>query len=287
MIDDPGQKLREQIDEALEHGTGPKAVRYALAFLGGAIPGVSGALAGVVGAWSEKDQEEYNRIFRAWLKLQEDEIREIGLTIMEIMSRLDQNDEEVRRRIESPEYLRLVKKCFRDWSAAESEEKRRLVRNLLSNAAATRICQDDVVAMFIKWIDIYSETHFAVIREIYKAPGITRQEIWGVIHGQQVREDSAEADLFKLLIYDLSTGHVIRQHREKDYYGNFVKSAPKKYAGAASRTMASAFDDEKQYELTELGKQFVHYTMNEIVPRIAAASEPGDPPPEAEKEVRS
>ena len=35
--------------------------------------------------------------------------------------------------------------------------------------------------------------------------------------------------------------------------------------------MASAFDDEKSYELTELGKQFVHYTMNEIVPRIWAA----------------
>ena len=34
--------------------------------------------------------------------------------------------------------------------------------------------------------------------------------------------------------------------------------------------MTSAFDDEKQYELTELGKQFVHYTMNEIVPRIGA-----------------
>jgi hypothetical protein len=36
--------------------------------------------------------------------------------------------------------------------------------------------------------------------------------------------------------------------------------------------MTSAFDDDKQYELTELGKQFVHYTMNEIVPRIAAST---------------
>jgi len=32
--------------------------------------------------------------------------------------------------------------------------------------------------------------------------------------------------------------------------------------------MKSAFDDSEQYELTELGQQFVHYTMNEIVPRI-------------------
>ena len=38
--------------------------------------------------------------------------------------------------------------------------------------------------------------------------------------------------------------------------------------GYAPRTMKSAFDDLEQYELTELGKQFVHYTMNEVVTRI-------------------
>ncbi len=192
------------------------------------------------------------------------------------MARLDQNDEEIRKRIESPEYLQLVKKCFRDWSAAESEEKRRLVRNLLSNAAATRLCSDDVVKMFITWIDIYSESHFAVIRQVFKnTGGVTRQQIWSAIHGEAVREDSAEADLFKLLIHDLSTGHVIRQHRQVDYYGNFVKAqAKKRQPGTASHIMASAFDDDKQYKLTELGKQFVSYTMNEIVPRIGGGSGP-------------
>jgi hypothetical protein len=238
----------------------------------GAIPGVGGAIAGVSATWSEKEQAEFNRIFTAWLKLQEDEIREIGLTIFEVMVRLDQADEEVRKRIESPEYLRLVKKCFRDWSAAESEEKRHLVRNLLTNAAGSRICSDDVVRMFITWIDIYSEPHFKVIKEIFKAPGVTRQDIWAAIHGEAVREDSAEADLFKLLIHDLSTGHVIRQHRQVDYHGNFVKSQPKKKPGTASRIMASAFDDDKEYELTELGRQFVFYTMNELVLRLAATS---------------
>lgn len=274
MIDDPADQFKKQLDEALSHGGGPKAARFALACLG-AIPGIGGAIAGIAGTWSEQEQSEFNRIFAAWMKLQEDEIREIGITIFEVMARLNQNDEEIRRRVESPEFLRLVKKCFRDWSAAESEEKRRLIRNLLSNAAATRICSDDVIGMFITWIDMYSEPHFAVIREIFKQPGTTRQQIWNAIHGEAVREDSAEADLFKLLVHDLSTGHVIRQHREVDYYGRFVKSQPKRRAGAASQVMTSAFDDEKQYELTEIGKQFVHYTMNEIVPRIAAAGHSG------------
>ena len=33
--------------------------------------------------------------------------------------------------------------------------------------------------------------------------------------------------------------------------------------------MTSAFDEEKEYKLTELGEWLVHYTMNEIVPKIS------------------
>ena len=44
---------------------------------------------------------------------------------------------------------------------------------------------DDVIKMFITWIDLYSEPHFAVIREVYKnSDGITRQEVWAAIHGE-------------------------------------------------------------------------------------------------------
>jgi hypothetical protein len=32
--------------------------------------------------------------------------------------------------------------------------------------------------------------------------------------------------------------------------------------------MKSVFDDSDEYELTELGKQFVHYAMNELAPRL-------------------
>jgi hypothetical protein len=36
--------------------------------------------------------------------------------------------------------------------------------------------------------------------------------------------------------------------------------------------MASAFDDEQPYELTQLGTQFVRYTMEGVMPRIGGAS---------------
>jgi hypothetical protein len=259
--------LDEQMTQALTRGYGPKIARFVLAVLGG-IPVAGGVFGGASGAWSEAEQDFFNKVAANWFRLQQDEIREIGITIAEILSRLDLNDEEIRKRLESPEYLALLKKCFRDWSAAESEAKRILVRNLLTNAAVNKICGDDVLRMFIQWINDYSEMHFKVIRWIYKNPGCTRQAIWMGVHGAQVREDSAEADMFKLLIRDLSTGSVIRQHREKDYYGNFVKKTPRR--GSSSQTMKSAFDDEDEYELTELGKQFVRYTMDEVMPRIAA-----------------
>lgn len=263
-------EFEKEMTESLTHGYGPRIARLAMSILGGAIPLLGGAVSGAAGAWSEKEQDHFNRVAASWLQLQKDEIKEIGITIAEILTRLDLNDEDIRKRIESPEYLSLLKKCFRDWSAAESEAKRILVRNLLSNAAVNKICTDDVIRMFIQWINDYSELHFKVIRWIYKNPGCTRKDIWMGVHGAAVREDSAEADMFKLLIRDLSTGSVIRQHREKDYYGNFVKKTRQSRGGQSSQTMKSAFDGEEEYELTELGKQFVRYTMDEVMPRIAA-----------------
>lgn len=268
------ERIERELAEALSRGYGPRVARFALACLGG-IPGVGGAFAGAGSAWSEAEQAHFNKVLAAWLKLQEAEVIEIGLTITEILTRLNLNDEKVRERIESPEYLKLIKKCFRDWSAAESEEKRVLIRNLLLNAASHRICSDDVVRMFIQWIEMYSESHFAVVKHVYKNEGCTRAEMWAAIHGGMVREDSAEADLFKLLVHDLSTGHVVRQHREKDYYGRFVK-APSRPRGAASPVLASAFDDDKSYELTELGKQFVRYTMEGVMPLIDAQPKPSE-----------
>lgn len=269
---DSEEEIKNQVNKALASGASSKIARFALAALSGVIPGAGGIVSGIAGAWSEEEQNDFNRLLAAWLKLQEDEIREIGKTIIEVMIGIDQSNEEIRKRIESPEYLKLIKKAFRDWSAAESEEKRILIRNLLVNAASTKICTDDVIALFIKWIDTYSEAHFKVIKEIFNKSGITRKQIWEGIHGEIVKENSAEADLFKLLILDLNTGHVIRQHKEVDYYGNFIPQPYKKSVKGSGRSYTSAFDDEKQYELTELGQQFVSYTMNEIVPRIAQSA---------------
>lgn len=251
-----------------EGGKGAKITRGALQVAGGAIPYVGGFLSAIAGVWSEKDQDKVNRFFEHWIRMIQDELREKEKTMVEVMARLDLQDEKIAKRLESEEYQSLVKKAFRDWAGVESEEKRVLIRNILANAAASDITSDDVIRLFLDWIANYSELHFKVIGAIYNTSGITRAGIWSKIGKGKVREDSADADLYKLLLRDLSTGSVIRQHRETDYYGNFVKKQSRGGKGKGSDRMKSAFDDVEEYELTQLGQQFVHYAMTELPPKI-------------------
>lgn len=266
----------ENADGEMPKGArGAKAIRAVLNAASGAIPFVGGILSAGASAWSEQEQEKINSFFEHWLKMLQEEMSEKAQTILEIMARLDMNDEKTAERVASPEYQSLVRKAFRDWAGAESEEKRQAVRNILAHAADASLTSDDVVRLFLQWISTYSELHFKVIRSIYNDAGVTRARIWEKVGKEEVREDSAEADLFKLLIRDLSTGSIIRQNREKDYAGNFLrKPAQRRRKNVPiSNVMESAFEDTKGYELTELGQQFVHYAMTDLPIRIQFRSE--------------
>lgn len=235
----------------------------------GAIPWV-GTLMSIGAARSgEKSQGAVNQIYEEWLKVHKEKIGYLIDSLDEVAGRLENVSDELEARIESEEYLGLVRRAFRSWDSAETMEKQSYIVNLISNAAATRLCPDDMIRLFNDWLDRYHEAHFKVIREIYQNPGCTRYNIWTSVSGELPREDSAEADLFRLLIRDLSTGGVVRQSRETTYDGRFVKQSTKdKRRGISSGTMESAFEETKPYVLTDLGSQFVHYTMNQVVTRI-------------------
>lgn len=249
-------------------GSIPKATRGVLQ-IASIAPIVGGFLSALAGAWSEHEQEKVNKFFEQWLKMLQDEFKEKEQTIIEIIARLDMQDEKVKERLASPEYQALMRKTFREWAGAESEEKRKFIRNILANAAGSNIASDDVLRLFIDWMRLYSELHFKVIGAIYNTNGITRGGIWRKLGRKPVREDSSDADLYKLLIRDLSTGGIIRQHRETDYNGNFAKKSNSGPRGPSSPTMKSAFDNEEGYELTNLGKEFVHYAMTDLPLKIA------------------
>jgi len=261
-----------------ESGKVAKISRGALQAIGGAVPFVGGVFSAIAGAWSEGEQEKVNRFFEHWVRMLQDEFKEKEETIIEIMSRLDLQDEAIAARVESKEYQSLVKKTFREWSGAESEDKRIYIRNILSNAAASQVSSDDVVRLYIDWINQYSEMHFHVIGAIYNSDGITRGEIWRKIGKGSVREDSADADLYKLLFRDLSTGGIIRQHREVDRFGNFIpKPTQRRHKGSGPKPPVSAFDENEGYDLTELGQQFVHYAMSELPLKIEFQTEDEKP----------
>ena len=248
-----------------------KYSRILLAALSG-IPWV-GSFLGAAGTYSaEVENEQMGELQKLWLKEHEAKLKRLGVTLVSILDRLESFGEDLQERIQSEEYLSLVRQGFRAWDQAETEEKREFIRKLLENAGGTKLCPDDLVRLFIAWIENYHESHFGVIRVLHQNVGATRFDIWQKISGQRVREDSAEADLFKLLIRDLSTGGVIRQHRDTTPHGEYMRKGRSMAPKRASSTMKSAFDNDEQYELTELGKQFVHYTMNELVSQVGQSA---------------
>lgn len=274
-IDNNSDEIAENIGSELSAtvpSTGKRIFeKFALAALG-SIPWVGGFISAAAILKFEESDIRANKLQTQWLEEHQKKLLRLAHTLEEITGRFEALGEQIDERIQSEEYLDLVRKAFRVWDKADTDEKRKYVANIVAHSSATKLCSDDVVRLFIDWLNSYHEVHFAVIREIYKKSGITRYEIWGLIHGTYPRDDSAEADLFKLLIRDLSTGGVIRQERGITADGQFLRNQQHAHRHS-SGTMESPFENTKPYVLTELGKQFVHYTITEIVPRITAGDE--------------
>jgi hypothetical protein len=172
--------------------------KFFLAALG-SIPWVGAFITAAATVRSDEANERRNSLQTKWLEEHAEKLKELQLALAQIVARFNDFGEDVQERIESEEYLRLVRKAFRAWDQADTQEKRRAIGNLISNAAGTRLCSDDVLRLFLDWLTFFHESHLAVVRAIYKQSGITRYEIWETTYGVLPREDSAEADLFKML----------------------------------------------------------------------------------------
>ena len=242
--------------------------KFVLAALG-SIPWVGGFISAAASIKVDQRNSEKDNLQTKWLEEHAKKMGNLAVALADVVGRLDTLGDTNDERIQSEEYLSLVRSAFRTWDRAETEDKRKYIANLVANAAGTRLCPDDVIRLFIDWLNQYHEIHFAVMREIYRNPGATRFEIWEELYGAPTRENSAEADLYRLLIRDLSTGGVIRQERDTTSDGRFLRKKPVRNRKVSGGTVESAFEDSKPYVLTELGRQFVHYTMNEVVQRIS------------------
>lgn len=274
IVLDKLEAAEDALTSQLGSGSKRKYARFLVAALS-SIPWIGGVIAASASLTAEIEQGKVNELHRLWLAEHQQKVRELIGALTDIFARLENFGNEIDERLQSPEYLNLVKRCFRSWDEADTQDKKQMLKKLITNAGAIKLCADDLVRLFIAWIDQYHETHFLVIKEIYKHPAITRARIWDNIRGPRPREDSPEADLFRYLIRDLSTGGVIRQERETDALGNFYKRETGGHRSPSSRVMESSFENTKPYVLTALGKQFVHYVMEDIAPQIGrGASQP-------------
>ena len=196
--DDLPEILSEREEAALEAVIGKewkKYTRVAMAALSG-VPWVGSIIGAAAALSAENEQGVTNKLLYLWVKEHEAKLKELGLTLNIIFSRFDSFGEQIKERIESEEYITLVRKTFRIWDQAETLKKREMLRKVITNAGGLNMTQDDLIRMFLEWINKYHEFHFDVIREVYKAGsnGITRAEIWEKIRGARPRDDSSEAN---------------------------------------------------------------------------------------------
>ncbi len=275
-MDDKGKKGKEKIDETqsttkgvsetkgvirrdieilsgnereiLERLLGSESLKYTRVSMAAlsSLPWVGSVISAAAALSSENDQQDMNKFIYLWVKEHEEKLKQLSVDLNQIFGRFKEFGDRINKRIESEEYIALVKATFSKWDQAETLEKRNMLRKLITNAGGISIVQDDWVRFFLDWIEKYHEFHFQVISKIYNHPRITRGEIWQNLRGEIPEERSAEADLFRLLIRDLSTGGVIRQESTSKGKGK------------------SAFDRTDPYILTELGSQFVHYVMDDL-----------------------
>ena len=156
----------------LSGGKGRKYLRFVVAALG-SIPWVGGFSAASASLSAEREQQKVNELQRLWLEEHKEKINQLSATLAEIFIRLDSFGDEIDQRIESPEYMALVRAAFRSWDNADSDEKKQMLKKLITNAGAIKLCPDDLIRLFLHWIEQYHETHFIVMKQIYRTPNIT------------------------------------------------------------------------------------------------------------------
>jgi|SRR3989344_382861 len=260
-------KEEQAVLEQITGGNWKKYGRVAMAAMGG-IPWVGSILGAAATLSAENEQGKTNKLLYLWVREHETKLRQLISDLRRIFTRLETFGDEIKTRIDSPEYLDLVRKTFRVWDIADSLEKKDMLRKLITNAGGVSIVQDDIVRLFIELLGRFHELHFKIIREIYANPGISSYDLGVSLFGEVPLDNSARADLFKFLMHDLNMTDIVRQARESDGFGRWKTKTPVKRPESQLGTLQTPFDPSKLQVLTELGKEFVHYVMDDLAPQI-------------------
>jgi len=262
-------RISQELQKRSEKSKRSKWRRFTLAALG-AIPWVGSVIAAFAALNAENEQGEVNDLQKEWLNVHAERINQLEESMESIIETAESGGLEGEARLEDPSFLKLVEHGYRVWDGASTDTKREQVRRILSNATVTKLGSDDLLRLFLTWVETYDDVHFRVIAALHRETGLTGADLWDEVGGRETRHDSADADLFKLLLRDLSTGGVIRQHREVTADGRMLKQPSRKGSRPASPFLSSPIEGDKPYELTQMGHLFVGYALDEPSRAIAA-----------------
>jgi len=154
--------IRSELVKSKPSGSRLVIEKFLLAALG-SIPWIGGFLSSAATLKTEEGARYVSNLHTRWLEEHAKKLSDFHATLGTILGRFENLGSTIDERIQSEEYLRLVRRAFRVWDDASTEEKRRYVANVVTNAAGTRLCSDDVIRLFLDWLDLYHESHFAVI----------------------------------------------------------------------------------------------------------------------------
>ena len=102
--------------------------RFIAAAALGSIPWIGGVFSAAIALQAEGGQERLDEMQKLWLHEHEEKISKLGMTIAQILQRLESLGDDVLGRIQSDEYLGLIRKGFKAWDRADTEEKREFIR---------------------------------------------------------------------------------------------------------------------------------------------------------------
>lgn len=115
------QNLRAELEKAEPSKRSRVLEKFFLAALS-VIPWVGGVLSVAETYRTEEGGVRLNKLQTQWLEEHQRKIELLRVTLQEITTRLSQLGDEIEERIQSDEYLALVRKAFRIWDESDTEE---------------------------------------------------------------------------------------------------------------------------------------------------------------------
>ena len=118
-------KIRSELLKIEDKGKKTRVTRFIISALS-SIPWVGGVIGASTSLHGEKEQSKINDLQKLWLEGHHKKIEELAHTIFNIIERLETSGTETHNRLESEEYLSLVRKGFKEWDNAETTEKKEI-----------------------------------------------------------------------------------------------------------------------------------------------------------------